>query len=97
MGPLECLECPNECSGPFKIITVVISGIGGVKWLEGCVWITKLLLILLTLVYFFMARETAPVNMMSCVLEIIDVHSDVLVDFLVVLARVVDAASLAPP
>ena len=47
--------------------------------------------------FFFMVREMALVDMTSRVLEIVDVRSDVLVDFLVVLARVVDAVPLAPP
>ena len=41
-----------------------------------------------------MARETAPVDMTSHVTEIVDVRSDILVDFLVMLARVVD---VVPP
>ena len=40
-----------------------------------------------------MAREIALVDMMSRVLEIVDVCSDVLVNFLVVLVRVVDAVA----
>ena len=58
----------------------------------------KLLLIFLTVVYFFfMAREKAPVNMMSRVSEIVDVRSDVLVDFLVVLVRVVNVVAPSSP
>ena len=98
MGPLECSECPRECSRPFGIVTVVICGIAGVEWLEGCVWITELLLIFLTPAYFlFMARETTLVDMTLRVLEIVDVRSDILVNFLVVLARVVDAIAPRPP
>ena len=44
-----------------------------------------------------MVRETVPVDMTSCVSEIVDVRSDVLVDFLVVLARVVDAVAPSSP
>ena len=44
-----------------------------------------------------MARETTLVDMTSRVSEIVDVRSDILVDFLVVLARVVDVVPLAPP
>ena len=44
-----------------------------------------------------MARETTPINMTSCILEIIDVRSDILVDFLVVLAREVDAVPPSSP
>ena len=47
--------------------------------------------------FFFMARETAPVDMTSCIPEVVDVRSDVLVDFLVVLARVVDAVAPSSP
>ena len=67
----------HECSGPFEIITVGISSIAGVKWLEGCIRITKFLLVFLTPVYFlFMPRETAPVDMTSCIPEVVDVCSD---------------------
>ena len=98
MGPLECSEYSCECSGPFGIITVVICGIAGIERLEGYVRITKLLLVFLTQAYFlFMARETAPVDMTSRVSEIIDVRSDILVDFLVMLARVVDAVPHSSP
>ena len=44
-----------------------------------------------------MARETALVDMTSRVLKIIDVRSDILVDFLVVLAREVDAVPPSSP
>ena len=44
-----------------------------------------------------MARETAPFDMTSRVPEIIDVLSDILVDFLVMLARVVDAVPPSSP
>ena len=87
-GPLECSECSHECSGAFRIITIGIYSIAGVKWLEGCIRITELLLVFLTPAYFlFMARETAPVDMTSCIPKIVDVRSDILVDFLVMLAR----------
>jgi len=95
MRPLECSECSRECTGPFGIVTVGIYSIASVKWLKGCIRITKFLLIFLTLAYFlFMARETAPVNMTSCIMEIVDVRSDILVDLLVELVRVVD---MVPP
>ena len=98
MGPLECLECPCEWSGPFGISTVMICGIAGVEWLEGCVRVTELLLVFLTPAYFlFMAREMVPVDMTSCIPEIVDVCSDILVDFLVELARVVDTVPLSSP
>ena len=47
--------------------------------------------------FFFMVREMVPVNMTSRVLEIVDVCLDILVDFLVVLARVVDAVPPSSP
>ena len=98
MGPLECLECPRECLGPFGIITVVIYGVVGIEWLEGCVQITELLLVFLTSAYFlFMARETAPVDLTSHVLEVVEVRSDVLFDLLVMLMRVVDAVPPSSP
>ena len=75
----------------------MIGGVDSVEWLEGCVRITELLLVFLTPAYFlFMVRETAPVDMTSRIPEIVDVRSDILVDFLVMLARVVDIVPLAP-
>ena len=98
MGPLECSEHSRECSGPFGIIAAGIGSIVGVKWLEGCIQITEFLLVFLTLAYFlFMPRETTPVDMMSCIPEVVDVCSDILIDFLVVLARVVDAVPPSSP
>ena len=94
MGPPECSECSRECLGPFGIITVGICSIAGIKWLEGYIRITKLLLVFLMLAYFlFMVREMMLVDMTSHVSEIVDVCSDILV----MLARVVDAVPLAPP
>jgi len=56
------------------------------------------LLVLLTAAYFFfMATEAALVDTSSCVFEIIEVHSDVLVDLLVVLAKVFDAVAPSSP
>ena len=84
--------------GPFGIITIVIGGIVDVKWLEGSVRIAKFLLVFLTSAYFlFMPRETAPIDMASCIPKVVDVCSDILVDFLVVLARVVDAVPPSSP
>ena len=98
MGPLECSECSRECSRPFWIVTVGIGGVAGVKWLEGCIRITEFLLVFLTPTYFlFMLREMAPIDVTSCILEVVDVFSDILIDFLVVLMRVVDMVPLAPP
>ena len=47
--------------------------------------------------FFFMATEATLVDTSSCVLEIIEVHSDVLVDLLVVLVRVFNAVAPSPP
>ena len=52
------------------------------------------MLVLLTVAYcFFMATEAMLVNTSSCISEIIKVHSDVLVDLLVVLAVMFDAVA----
>ena len=76
----------------------MICGVADVEWLEGCVRIIELLLIFLTPTYFFfMAREMAPIDMTSRVPEIVDVRSDILVDFLVMLARVVNTVSPSSP
>ena len=98
MGPLECSECSCECSRPFGVVTIGICSIADVKWLEGYIWITELLRVFLMSAYFlFMAREMAPVDMTSRILEILDVRSDILVDFLVMLARVVDVVPPSSP
>ena len=98
MGTLECSECSRECSGPFRIITVGIDGIAGVKWLEGCIWITKFLLAFLMSAYFLlMTREMVPIDMTSCIPEVVDVCSDILIDFLVMLVMVVDTVSPSSP
>ena len=47
--------------------------------------------------FFFMATEAALVDTSSCVSEIVEVDSDVLVDLLVVLARVFDAVAPSSP
>ena len=97
-GPLECSECSRECSGPFGIITVGIGGIIGVKWLEGHIRITEFLLVFLTPTYFlFMPRETAPIDVTSSIPEVVDVFSDILIDFLVMLVRVVDTVAPSSP
>ena len=41
-----------------------------------------------------MLREMAPIDMTLCIPKVGDVFSDILIDFLVVLARVVD---MVPP
>ena len=56
------------------------------------------MLVLLTAMYFFfMVRKTALVDTSSRISEIVEVCSDVLVDFLVMLARVVDAVAPGSP
>ena len=47
--------------------------------------------------YFFMVRKMMLVDMSLCSSEIVKVCSDVLFDFLVVLARVVDAVAHSSP
>ena len=52
------------------------------------------MLVLLATAYFtFMATEAAFVDSSSCILEIVEVHLDVLVDLLVVLAVMFDAVA----
>ena len=49
------------------------------------------MLVLPVAAYFvFMATEAAFVDTSSCISEIVEVHSDILVDLLVVLAKVFD-------
>ena len=56
------------------------------------------MLILLAVAYFFfMTTEMTLVDTLSCVLEIVEVHSDVLVDLLIVLAKVFDAVAPSSP
>ena len=58
----------------------------------------RTLAVLLAAVYFFfMVIEAAFVDTSSCISEIVDVRSEILVDFLVVLARVVDAVAPSSP
>ena len=47
--------------------------------------------------FFFMATEAALVDTSSCVSEIVEVDSDVLVDLLVVLARVFNVVAPSSP
>ena len=47
--------------------------------------------------FLFMAREIAPIDMTSCIPKIVYVRSDILVDFLVMLARVVDTVPPSSP
>ena len=52
------------------------------------------MLVLLAVAYFFMATEAAFIDMSSLISEIVEVHSDILVDLLVVL--VVMFSAVAP-
>ena len=56
-----------------------------------------LLLVLLVAAYFFMATEAVFIDTLSCISEIVEVHSDVLVDLLVMLAKVLDAVANSSP
>ena len=97
-GPLECLECPCEHLGPVGIITVGIYSIAGVKWLEGYIQIIELLLIFLMPAYFLLKpRETTAIDVTSCIPKVVDACSDILIDFLVVLARLVDTVPPSSP
>ena len=51
------------------------------------------MLILLAAAYFFMATEAAFIDTSSCISKIVEVHSDVLVDLLVMLAVVFNAVA----
>ena len=52
------------------------------------------MLVLLAAVYFFfMATEVAFIDTSSCISEIVEVHSDILVDLLVVLVVMFDAVA----
>ena len=56
------------------------------------------MLVLLTVAnFFFMVTEAALVDKSSCVSKIIEVHSDVLVDLLVVLVKLFDAVAPSSP
>ena len=56
-----------------------------------------MLVLLMAAYFFFMATEAVLVDTSSCVSEIIEVHSDVLVDLLVVLAKVFDVVAPSFP
>ena len=56
------------------------------------------MLVLLAATYFlFMAVEAAFIYKSLCISKIVEVHSDVLVDLLVVLAKVFDAVAPSSP
>ena len=76
----------------------MVCSIANVKWLEGFIWITEFLLVFLTPAYFLlMLRETAHIDMTSCIPEVAEVHSSILFDLLVVLAMVFGAVALGSP
>ena len=52
-----------------------------------------MLVLLAAAYFFFMATKAAFVNMSSCISEIVEVHSDVLVDLLVWLAVMFNAVA----
>ena len=56
-----------------------------------------MLILLAATYFFFMATEAAFVDTSSCISEIVEVHSDVLFNFLVVLAMVIGAMAPSSP
>ena len=52
-----------------------------------------MLILLVAAYFFFMATEATFVDTSSCISEIVEVHSDVLVDLLVVLVVMFDAVA----
>ena len=52
-----------------------------------------MLILLAAAYFFFMATKAVFVDTSSCILEIVEVHSDILVDLLVVLAVMFDAVA----
>ena len=84
--------------GSFGVVGTVICSVVGIEWLENRVRVTELLLVLPTAAnFFFMMTEMAVVDTTSCISEIVEMHPDVLVDLLVVLARVFDAVAPSSP
>ena len=56
------------------------------------------MLVLLTVAYFFfMVTKTTLVDTSSCVLEMFEVHSNILVDLLVMLAWVFNVVAISSP
>ena len=51
------------------------------------------MLVLLAAAYFFMVTKAAFVDTSSCISKIVDVHSDILVDLLVVLGVMFDVVA----
>ena len=56
-----------------------------------------MLVLLAATYFFFMATEATLVDTSSCVSDIIKMHSDILVDLLVVLVRVFDVVAPSSP
>ena len=56
-----------------------------------------MLVFLMPAYFLVMLRETVPIDMTPCISEVIDVFSDILINFLVELARVVVMVPLATP
>ena len=52
-----------------------------------------MLILLAVMYFFFVATEAAFVDMSSCISEIVEVHSDILVDLLVMLAVMFDVVA----
>ena len=51
------------------------------------------MLVLLAVAYFFMATKAEFVDMSSCISKIVEVHLDILIDLLVVLAVMFNAVA----
>jgi len=56
-----------------------------------------LLVLLAAAYFFFMATKAAFIDASSCISKIVEVHSDILVDLLVMLAKVFDAVAPSSP
>ena len=56
-----------------------------------------MLVLLMAAYFFFVTTETALIDMSSRISEIVEVHSDVLVNLLVMLARVFDTVAPSCP
>jgi len=91
-------KCPRECWGPFGVVGDILSSIAGVERLESRVQVIVLLLVLLAAAYFFfMATKAMFIDTSSRISEIVEVCSDVLFNFLVVLVRVFEVVAPSSP
>ena len=52
-----------------------------------------MLVLLVAAYFFFMVTETAFIDMLSCISKIVEVHSDVMVDLLVMLVVIFNAVA----